>query len=40
VQLLTLDTTAAEMRLGVYNPVEKRRLTTEVGEEFIILSGD
>mgnify|MGYP001220302085 FL=1 len=40
VQLLALDATAAEMRLGVYNPVERRRLITETGGEFIILSGD
>lgn len=38
VQLLTVEETAAELRLGVYNPDERRRLTTVEGAEYLTLA--
>ncbi|MCL4805775.1 MAG: glycosyltransferase family 39 protein [Anaerolineae bacterium] len=37
VQLLTVPTTTSELRLGVYDPRDGRRLSRETGEEFVIL---
>ncbi len=37
MQLLAVDTTTPEMRLGVYNPESGRRLTTEAGADSIPL---
>ena len=38
MQLLTVETTTPEMRLGVYNSQSGQRLTTEAGEDSILLS--
>ncbi len=38
VQLLTVEETAAELRLGVYNPGERRRLTTTEGAEYFVIT--
>lgn len=38
IQLLTIPTTTNELRLGVYDPRDGRRLTRETGEGFVVLS--
>lgn len=40
VQLLALDATAAELRLGIYNPLTGRRLLTRTGADYIALPGN
>ncbi len=38
VQILTLPESTGELRLGVYNPADKQRLTTDEGAEYVVLS--
>ena len=38
IQLLTLPTTTGELRLGVYDPRDGRRLIRETGEQYVVLS--
>jgi hypothetical protein len=39
IQLLTLPETTAELRLGVYDPASRRRLTVD-GAEYLVLRRD
>jgi hypothetical protein len=39
IQLLTLPESTAELRLGVYDPADRRRLMVD-GAEYFVISGD